>query len=138
MQYRHRYYDPMLGRFISRDPLEYGGGTTLSLFEYARSNPCLWSDPSGQTTDEYILCVIWAYLVYDTCIKLPGIPILHKALCQRIFLGMLVACNKYLDDDEQKQEACHRDDAPTYYSGRRATRRPSSLGEPDREGDTLR
>ncbi|WP_345945852.1 RHS repeat-associated core domain-containing protein [Pseudomonas sp. 15A4] len=45
---RHRYYDPSLGRFISKDPIGYSGG--LNLYHYA-PNPVLWVDPSGLSND---------------------------------------------------------------------------------------
>jgi len=45
MQYRHRYYSPLLGRFIRRDPLGYWDGPTF--YEYVRSAPTYWSDSLG-------------------------------------------------------------------------------------------
>jgi RHS repeat-associated protein len=41
---RHRYYDPEIGRFISKDPIGLIGG--LNLFQYA-PNPVKWADPFG-------------------------------------------------------------------------------------------
>ncbi|SEU12998.1 RHS repeat domain-containing protein, partial [Pseudomonas graminis] len=41
---RHRYYDPKVGRFISKDPIGYSGG--LNLYAYA-ANPVEWIDPLG-------------------------------------------------------------------------------------------
>ncbi|WP_372852879.1 RHS repeat domain-containing protein [Pseudomonas protegens] len=41
---RYRYYDPEVGRFISRDPIGYTGG--LNVFQYA-PNPVEWIDPLG-------------------------------------------------------------------------------------------
>ena len=41
---RYRYYDPRVGRFISKDPIGYAGG--LNLFVYA-PNPVGWVDPLG-------------------------------------------------------------------------------------------
>ena len=41
---RHRYYDPQVGRFISKDPICYAGG--LNLYAYA-PNPTGWVDPLG-------------------------------------------------------------------------------------------
>jgi RHS repeat-associated protein len=35
---RARFYDPNLGRFISEDPIGFGGGD-VNLFEYVRNNP---------------------------------------------------------------------------------------------------
>ncbi len=43
---RARYYDPNLQRFISQDPLGFGGGD-LNLYAYVRDNPITLSDPSG-------------------------------------------------------------------------------------------
>jgi RHS repeat-associated protein len=42
---RGRYYDPQLGRFISRDPSGLAGGTNM--YEYAGDNPVDFSDPTG-------------------------------------------------------------------------------------------
>jgi RHS repeat-associated protein len=41
---RHRYYDPGVGRFISKDPIGYQGG--LNLYQYV-PNPTGWIDPLG-------------------------------------------------------------------------------------------
>ncbi|MEX6667568.1 RHS repeat domain-containing protein, partial [Pseudomonas sp. W2-17] len=41
---RHRYYDPKVGRFISKDPIGYSGG--LNLYHYV-PNPVEWTDPLG-------------------------------------------------------------------------------------------
>jgi RHS repeat-associated protein len=43
--YRARYYDPVKGRFIQRDPLEYVDG--MNLYEYVASNPLAFIDPLG-------------------------------------------------------------------------------------------
>ena len=42
---RHRWYDPALQRFISRDPIKFGGGTNL--YEYVNGNPTNLVDPEG-------------------------------------------------------------------------------------------
>jgi RHS repeat-associated protein len=44
--YRARYYDSVKGRFLERDPVEYGDG--MNLYEYADDNPVGWTDPSGE------------------------------------------------------------------------------------------
>jgi len=41
---RHRYCDPGVGRFISKDPIGYSGG--LNVYAYA-PNRLLWVDPLG-------------------------------------------------------------------------------------------
>lgn len=44
--YRARYYDPMEGRFISKDPISFAGGD-INLFGYVLGNPINRVDPSG-------------------------------------------------------------------------------------------
>jgi RHS repeat-associated protein len=44
--YRARYYSPVLGRFISRDPLGFTGSGP-NLYAYALNNPANLVDPSG-------------------------------------------------------------------------------------------
>ena len=50
-----REYDPMMGRFLSRDDdryLKISRPETLNLYQYCFSNPVIWVDPAG--TDCYI------------------------------------------------------------------------------------
>ena len=42
---RARYYDPITGRFISKDPIGWAGG--LNLYNYVGGNPVNWVDPWG-------------------------------------------------------------------------------------------
>ena len=42
---RARYYDPVMGRFISRDPIDVGDD--VSLYRYVSNNPLSYSDPMG-------------------------------------------------------------------------------------------
>jgi RHS repeat-associated protein len=43
--YRARYYDPMDGRFISKDPIGFRGG--INLYSYVQNNPVGYIDPFG-------------------------------------------------------------------------------------------
>ena len=43
--YRARYYDPKVGRFISKDPIGLAGG--INLYSYVGNNPVNWIDPLG-------------------------------------------------------------------------------------------
>lgn len=47
--YRARYYDPMEGRFISKDPSSFSGGD-VNLYGYTANNPINMKDPSGLFT----------------------------------------------------------------------------------------
>ena len=44
--YRARYYDPMEGRFVSKDPIGFAAGD-VNLYGYVQNNPVNWVDPSG-------------------------------------------------------------------------------------------
>jgi RHS repeat-associated protein len=47
--YRSRYFDPVLGRFLGRDAIDYAGG--MNLFDYIWGNPTASCDPSGFLCD---------------------------------------------------------------------------------------
>jgi RHS repeat-associated protein len=48
--FRARFYSPLLGRFITRDPAGYSDG--LNLYEYAHSDPIGFDDPFGLAAEE--------------------------------------------------------------------------------------
>jgi RHS repeat-associated protein len=50
--YRARYYDPQVGRFISRDPIGVRGG--MNLYAYVANRPVNLRDPSGLLIDELL------------------------------------------------------------------------------------
>lgn len=59
--YRARYYDPMEGRFISKDSKSFAGGD-VNLYGYVKNNPIGWTDPNGlegvnKTTSGFQTCV---------------------------------------------------------------------------------
>jgi len=69
--YRARYYDSEKGRFLQRDPLGYVDG--LNLYIYARSNPIVNIDPSGQISWWQIrnlrTCLQWCREMLRDCTK---------------------------------------------------------------------
>jgi RHS repeat-associated protein len=52
LDHRNRFMDPILGRWLTRDPIGYDGGTS-NLFESMGSNPARWLDPSGLSPNQY-------------------------------------------------------------------------------------
>jgi RHS repeat-associated protein len=49
-----RYYDPVMGRFLSVDPVGYGGGTGTGMFgrySYVGNDPVNGVDPTGETLE---------------------------------------------------------------------------------------
>jgi len=44
--YGYRFYSPVLGRWINRDPLGFGGGD-LNLYGFVKNDPVSWIDPLG-------------------------------------------------------------------------------------------
>jgi RHS repeat-associated protein len=46
LYYRARYYDPVLKRFISEDPIGIGGG--INLYIYVGGDPITYVDPNGE------------------------------------------------------------------------------------------
>ncbi|MGV1100663.1 RHS repeat domain-containing protein [Thiovibrio sp. JS02] len=45
--YRGRYYDPQVGRFISKDPIGFAGGD-VNVYRYVGNNSVLRTDPTGK------------------------------------------------------------------------------------------
>ncbi|MFZ2959787.1 MAG: RHS repeat-associated core domain-containing protein, partial [Candidatus Ozemobacteraceae bacterium] len=49
---RNRQYSPRFGRFISKDPISFGGGNNL--YSYAAQNPLIYTDPWGFSYEEIV------------------------------------------------------------------------------------
>jgi uncharacterized protein RhaS with RHS repeats len=56
---RARYYDPGIGRFISKDPITF----SLANYNYSRNNPARYVDPSGKIVI-LVVVVIAGIVVY--------------------------------------------------------------------------
>jgi RHS repeat-associated protein len=72
--YRARHYDPVKGRFLQRDPLEYVDGANsesigdmpdnyarLNLYEYVSSRPTMFLDSTGFQRIRYPAGTVWMY-----------------------------------------------------------------------------
>jgi RHS repeat-associated protein len=51
-----RYYDPLAGRFLSRDPIGYDGG--LNIYAYVDNRPTAFVDPFGFMPEEVESCAV--------------------------------------------------------------------------------
>jgi RHS repeat-associated protein len=50
--YRARYYDPKVGRFVTKDPIGFDGGD-VNLYAYVSNDPINWIDPDGLSSLVY-------------------------------------------------------------------------------------
>jgi RHS repeat-associated protein len=58
----HRFYDPVVGRYLRKDPMGFRGG--LNLFAYVDDNPINYFDPKG--LGRYCGSGWFSFLVSDT------------------------------------------------------------------------
>ncbi|MDQ0899517.1 polymorphic toxin-type HINT domain-containing protein [Paenibacillus sp. V4I7] len=63
-----RYYDPQIGRFLSKDPIAIRIGSELSLnaYSYADNNPVMHADPEGKFIVPIIFAAFYAWSLYDS------------------------------------------------------------------------
>jgi RHS repeat-associated protein len=97
--YRARYYDPSIGRFISKDPIEFMAGD-FNFYRYVGNDPINYTDPSGLVT---------AVLGGEAggalgTMVLPGIGTVIGAVAGTI-VGGLIGWWMVSDSDEAKSEA---------------------------------
>ncbi len=80
-----RYYDPLAGRFLSRDPIGYGGKDP-NLYRYANNNPVSASDPAGLWLDTV---VDFIGLIFDVA-EFVGDPSLENGGMLLLSVGAMV------------------------------------------------
>ena len=90
--YRARYYDPENGRFLSGDPLGFGGGD-LNLYRYVLNNPLNLVDPDGE------FVVIPVYVV-ATVVVVTAVTIVAITGGGNPITDFFNAINKALSDSE--------------------------------------
>jgi len=62
--YRARYYSPQVQRFISEDPIGFGGGD-INLYTYVSNNPAGYVDPRGRSALSSLTCPLCHYYADD-------------------------------------------------------------------------
>ncbi|KUG23353.1 rhs family protein [hydrocarbon metagenome] len=61
--YRARYYDPKIGRFVTKDPIGFEGG--INVYAYVENNPVNTVDPEGKQAPRITPQIpgYWSYLI---------------------------------------------------------------------------
>ena len=67
--YRLRTYDPVLGKFIQKDPLSFAAGDT-NLYRYVQNNPVNYIDPSG--LEGTLAATLWGWVGTGTRVAAGG------------------------------------------------------------------
>jgi len=98
---RARYYDPMEGRFISKDPISFAGGDA-NLYGYTGNNPVNRVDPEGEN---------WLTDLFGKSKTAKGLY--DKAMCGYYSFTCTtkaLACNKSNQDKSDKACANNTED----------------------------
>ena len=97
---RARYYDPEVGRFISKDPIGFAGG--VNLYNYVGGNPVNWIDPQGLVNWSSVLtggAVIVAGGATTAVGLLTGNPLITAAGIKTVAFGLPITIGGFLDAD---------------------------------------
>lgn len=54
MYMQARYYDPLIGRFYSNDPIGFRDVHSFNRYAYANNNPYKYIDPDGKAAESYL------------------------------------------------------------------------------------
>lgn len=90
--YGARYYDPVIGRFISPDTIVQAPGDpqTLNRYSYCRNNPLIYTDPTGHIfgIDDFIFGMIVGILLNVTTSAIMGGDLTSAAAMGALSGGM--------------------------------------------------
>jgi len=91
--YRARYYDPLKGRFLQRDPAGYIAG--MNLYEYVESSPTFWVDPKNNVS--YQIATQTPQYRADSLQDLVNIPVTASASAPPSLMASLVSMKRGTD-----------------------------------------
>ncbi|MFT6734840.1 MAG: hypothetical protein ACJAS9_003042, partial [Polaribacter sp.] len=83
-----RYYDPVIGRFYSNDPIGFRDIHSFNRYAYANNNPYKYTDPDGQSS----LAINGARMLF---IPVPGARVVGAVM---ILAGAAIAYNQLSDN----------------------------------------
>lgn len=110
-----RYYDPVLGRFMGRDPVGFTVNNPLSMsrFAYAYNSPYKFVDPDGRASvlAEGVLLVGGAFLVSSA---LPG----HEQRVDSLQQGWKAFTESFGNDDSSDGNSSDADDSDSEEAGK--------------------
>jgi RHS repeat-associated protein len=95
--YRARYFDPMEGRFVSKDPISFFGGD-VNLWNYVGGNATNRIDPFGYSASE----VVGAWIAGDLTIPDPSDVAWPKWIAYGLVLGGAAAIDWVLFKDPER------------------------------------
>jgi RHS repeat-associated protein len=78
----HRWYDPAVGRFLTRDPIRWAGG--LNLYGYCGADPVNKVDPSGLISPGDAIGAIGVGMSWGDFIKNPNLATLGAAVLDTV------------------------------------------------------
>jgi RHS repeat-associated protein len=106
-EYRARYMDPVLGRFISEDPLGFDAGD-FNVQRYVGNSPYGYFDPSGMVSSaEYAKFKSKVSLAVQDCIKSLGLEVVGNAATTGVYLFLAEAkiyAGRSIDTNRREKE----------------------------------
>jgi RHS repeat-associated protein len=90
-----RFYDASVGRWLSKDPILFGGGDT-NLYGYVLNDPVNFVDPQGRSAIGLVLgALCMAYDAYDTYSSMEEV---------RVYQNQLAALNKKISELDEEND----------------------------------